>query len=167
MFEHNNERTVDKKELPKHLKQDSRGYVYVKDLTEIEIKSMNDVVKLVNHLNSRRLVSYSYYNLDTSSSHIIYTVKLVQLMRQSTSSTLPKICVNQLAFVDLASDEHYKSNFHQSTVKSTSYNSSCINSSLMGLRNCLETLKENFANKINQVIFLFSYSSRFYFLLLF
>jgi kinesin family protein 23 len=140
----------------KNLREDTKGSMYIKDVTEIEVKSVEEALELLNRANKRRVVAHTDLNSESSRSHSIVTLRLVQMHCSSISSrdTLAKgsggssrsnIIVSQLSLVDLAGSERTK------RTKNTGHRlkeAGSINSSLMALRNCMETLKDNINNPV-------------------
>lgn len=138
----------------KYLKEDSRGAMYIKDVVEVEVKSTEEALELMHRAQKRRVVAYTDLNAESSRSHSIFTIRVVQ-MQQDPSDVQPvtstgkhkQIHVSQLSLVDLAGSERTK---RTKNTGSRLREAGSINSSLMALRNCMEVLKENIANLNNQ-----------------
>ena len=125
--------------------------MYIKDVVEIEVKSTEDALDLMQKAQKRRVVAYTDLNAESSRSHSIFTIRVVQtqqdppeLVSTSTSTNRSKqIHVSQLSLVDLAGSERTK---RTKNTGSRLREAGSINSSLMALRNCMEVLKENIAS---------------------
>ena len=80
----------------KNLKEDSKGSMFIKDATEIEVKSAEEALELMNRAQKRRVVAYTDLNSESSRSHSIITLRLVQthntsIMRDSNLYTSQKV----------------------------------------------------------------------------
>ena len=62
----------------KSLKEDSRGVMYIKDMAEIEVKSTEEAIELMHRAQKRRVVAYTDLNSESSRSHSIFTIRIVQ-----------------------------------------------------------------------------------------
>lgn len=62
----------------KNLKEDSKGAMYIKDVTEIEVKSTEEALDLMSKAQKKRVVAYTDLNSESSRSHSIFTIKIVQ-----------------------------------------------------------------------------------------
>lgn len=121
----------------KNLKEDSKGSMYIKDVNEIEIKSVEEALDLIAKAQKKRVVAYTELNSESSRSHSIFNIRLVQ---SQCSSKQSPVFVSQLSLVDLAGSERTK---RTKNTGSRLREAGSINSSLMALRNCMETLREN------------------------
>lgn len=133
----------------KNLKEDSKGCMYIKDVAEIEVKSTEEALDLMQRAQKRRVVAYTDLNAESSRSHSIFTIRVVQVVQQqqqqqdagaNTPSIKNAVHVSQLSLVDLAGSERTK---RTKNTGSRLREAGSINSSLMALRNCMETLREN------------------------
>ena len=140
----------------KMLKEDSRGNMYIKDMNEIEVKSLEEALEAINRAQKRRVVASTDLNAESSRSHSIFTVRVVQASRVQVenisssggaSRSIP-MCVSQLSLVDLAGSERTK---RTNNTGSRLREAGSINSSLMKLRNCMEALRENCVNGTRKV----------------
>ena len=140
----------------KMLKEDSRGNMYIKDMNEIEVKSLEEALEAINRAQKRRVVASTDLNAESSRSHSIFTVRVVQASRVQVenisgsggaSRSIP-MCVSQLSLVDLAGSERTK---RTKNTGSRLREAGSINSSLMQLRNCMEVLRENCVNGTRKV----------------
>ena len=67
----------------KNLKEDVKGNMYIKDATEIEVKSCDEALELMNHAKKRRVVASTDLNSESSRSHSIITIRVVQTVNPS------------------------------------------------------------------------------------
>lgn len=141
----------------KYLKEDARGCMYIKDIVEVEAKSTEEALDLMQRAQKRRVVAYTDLNAESSRSHSIFTIRVVQVQQDpiteltntNTNANKSKhIHVSQLSLVDLAGSERTK---RTKNTGSRLREAGSINSSLMALRNCMEVLKENITNMNNQM----------------
>ena len=79
----------------KNLKEDMKGNMYIKDATEIEVKSSEDALELMNRAQKRRVVAYTDLNSESSRSHSIITIRLVQI----ANNPAPKDINNQKVYI--------------------------------------------------------------------
>jgi hypothetical protein len=70
----------------KNLKEDTRGNMYIKDTTEIEVKSSEEALELMNRAKKRRVVAYTDLNSESSRSHSIITIRVVQTVNPSNTN---------------------------------------------------------------------------------
>lgn len=145
-----NQQQFDSKES-KNLKEDTRGSMYIKDVNELEVKSIEEALELMSRAQKRRVVAHTDLNSESSRSHSIFTIRIVQ----TNSSNLinmnkqSPIHVSQLSLVDLAGSERTK---RTKNTGSRLREAGSINSSLMALRNCMETLRENSLNGTRKMV---------------
>lgn len=52
--------------------------MYIKDVTEIEVKSTEEALDLMHRAQRRRVVAYTDLNSESSRSHSIFTIRIVQ-----------------------------------------------------------------------------------------
>ncbi|CAF0834960.1 unnamed protein product [Brachionus calyciflorus] len=132
----NQQQNIDLKES-KNLKEDSKGCMYIKDVNEIECKSTEEALDLISKAQKKRVVAYTELNSESSRSHSIFNIRVVQ---SSCLNRQAPVFVSQLSLVDLAGSERTK---RTKNTGSRLREAGSINSSLMALRNCMETLREN------------------------
>jgi len=130
----------------KVLKEDTKGSMYIKDVVEVEVKSTEEALELMHRSQKKRMVAYTDLNAESSRSHSIFTIRIVQtpcdplnedLMVKNLKSA---IHVSQLSLVDLAGSERTK---RTNNTGSRLREAGNINSSLMALRNCIEALRDS------------------------
>ena len=145
---------MDNSKESKSLKEDAKGCMYIKDAVEIEVKSTEEALDLMHRAQKRRVVAYTDLNSESSRSHSIFTIRIVQAnYDQNSDECNPKktsVHVSQLSLVDLAGSERTK---RTKNTGSRLREAGSINSSLMALRNCIETLRENIINGTRKVSF--------------
>ncbi|XP_053648814.1 kinesin-like protein KIF23 isoform X1 [Cherax quadricarinatus] len=128
----------------KILREDSQHNMYVHACTEVEVKSPEDALEVLYKGDKRRKIAYTRLNCESSRSHSIFTIRVVQapLDAQGEDVVTAKnaITVSQLSLVDLAGSER---NTRTKAVGDRIKEAGNINNSLMNLRACIEALREN------------------------
>jgi kinesin family protein 23 len=150
----------DQNKESKNLKEDQKGCMYIKDANEIEVKSTEEAFECMSRAQKKRVVAYTDLNSESSRSHSIFTIRIVQVpsvsmsilkngSQQSQQQQLNvPVLVSQLSLVDLAGSERTK---RTKNTGSRLKEAGSINSSLMALRNCMEVLRENSLNGSRKV----------------
>ena len=69
---------MDNSKESKNLKEDAKGAMYIKDAVEIEVKSTEEALELMHRAQKRRVVAYTDLNSESSRSHSIFTIRIVQ-----------------------------------------------------------------------------------------
>jgi len=140
----------------KCLKEDNRACMYIKDVTEIEVKSTDEALELMSKAQKKRVVACTELNAESSRSHSIFTIRVVQVDNNLLSETAinrsklnNSLTISQLCLVDLAGSERTK---RTKNTGSRLKEAGSINSSLMALRNCLEALRENTSNGTRKMV---------------
>ncbi|KAG5896901.1 hypothetical protein JTB14_033539 [Gonioctena quinquepunctata] len=140
----------------KILREDSNRNMYVNGVTEVEVKSAQEAFEVFTAGQRRKKMAYTSLNAESSRSHSIFTIRIVQLEQIAINGdgkpVIPEknmITVAQLSLVDLAGSE--RTSRTQNTGARLK-EASCINNSLMCLRTCLEILRENQRTKSNKVV---------------
>lgn len=148
-----NSKRLDNSKESKNLKEDSKGCMYIKDAVEIEVKSTEEALELMHRAQKRRVVAYTDLNAESSRSHSIFTIRIVQASYDPHAELSPKtktnVHVSQLSLVDLAGSERTKRTKNTGSRLREAGN---INSSLMALRNCMEALRENILNGTRKIV---------------
>jgi kinesin family member 23 len=67
----------------KQLRDDARGRTYIRDVREIEVRSYGDTIELLNLALKRRRIAYTQLNAESSRSHSVLSVRLVQCARDT------------------------------------------------------------------------------------
>ena len=65
--------------------------MYIKDVTEIEVKSTEEALELMNRAQKRRVVAYTDLNSESSRSHSIFTIRVVQTSQDPSSNDYSKV----------------------------------------------------------------------------
>jgi kinesin family protein 23 len=52
--------------------------MYIKDMAEIEVKSTEEAIELMHRAQKRRVVAYTDLNSESSRSHSIFSIRIVQ-----------------------------------------------------------------------------------------
>lgn len=118
--------------------------MYIHGVTELEIKSVEDAIEAFNLGQKRKRMGHTLLNAESSRSHSVFTVRLVQAPTDSRGEYLIQdkrtIVVSQLSLVDLAGSERTNRTKNTGARLREAGN---INNSLMTLRTCMEILREN------------------------
>lgn len=123
------------------IREDANHNMYVHGVTELEVQSADEAIQAFNLGQKRKRIGHTILNANSSRSHSIFTIRLVQtcIDTRYEKDTGP-VNISQLSLVDLAGSERL------SRTKNTGQRlkeAGNINNSLMTLRTCLELLREN------------------------
>ncbi|XP_077996675.1 kinesin-like protein KIF23 [Glandiceps talaboti] len=137
----------------KILREDNNHNMYVSGCTEIEVKSTNDAYDIFLRGQKRRRVANTQLNRESSRSHSVFNIRLVQAPLDSLGEEVvqdkDQICMSQLSLVDLAGSERTHRTKNSGDRLREAGN---INASLMTLRSCIETLRENQQNGCDKMV---------------
>uniref|UniRef100_A0A0N4ZFA1 Kinesin-like protein n=1 Tax=Parastrongyloides trichosuri TaxID=131310 RepID=A0A0N4ZFA1_PARTI len=129
--------------MTKEVRAGSNNAAYVDGLTEIEVRSTDEVLMHYEKSQERRKIAETRLNHQSSRSHSIFQIKIVMAPYDGKSNhpvqDENKVLVSQLVLVDLAGSER------TSRTKNTGerlVEASKINNSLLSLRQCFEKLRE-------------------------
>eukprot|EP01117_Protostelium_nocturnum_P017423 TRINITY_DN7090_c0_g3_i2.p1 TRINITY_DN7090_c0_g3~~TRINITY_DN7090_c0_g3_i2.p1 ORF type:complete len:956 (-),score=372.15 TRINITY_DN7090_c0_g3_i2:59-2896(-) len=126
------------------LKEDKSGHLFVKDLREIKAGNSEEAQKILLRGMKNRQVANTLLNQDSSRSHAVITIKLVEVPKDKTREELAAnpslIKYRKLSIIDLAGSER---NRRTKTTGAQLKEASNINTSLMTFGRCIETLKYN------------------------
>lgn len=137
----------------KILREDRMHNMYVNGVVEMEVKTAEDAFELFNVGQKRKRMAHTTMNTESSRSHSIFTLRLVQGMfnnsgELSAGSGDNLVCA-QLSLVDLAGSERCS---RTQTTGRRLKEAGSINNSLMSLRTCLEVLRENQCSGANRIV---------------
>ncbi|CAF2946028.1 unnamed protein product [Rotaria sp. Silwood2] len=135
----------------KQLREDNRGRPYIKDVKEIEVRTSEEAIDLLNMGLKRRRIAHTQLNTESSRSHSVLSMRLVQFHNDIpiTSLTKDDLTISTIHLVDLAGSERVN---RAKTVGERVKEASNINSSLMVLRQCFEILRENQAQGTSKMV---------------
>ncbi|XP_031829559.1 kinesin-like protein KIF23 [Nomia melanderi] len=137
----------------KIVREDGNKNMYVHAVTEIEVKSSEEAFEIFNRGQRRRRVAHTALNAESSRSHSVFTIRLVQAPLDCEGEQVIQdkrvICITQLSLVDLAGSE--RTNRTKNTGQRLR-EAGNINNSLMTLRSCLEILRENQTQGTNKMV---------------
>lgn len=138
---------------PKILREDWSHNMYVNGVVEVEVKSAEEAFELFNVGQKRKRMAHTVMNSESSRSHSIFTIRLVQGLFDSKgehlSASNDALVVAQLSLVDLAGSERCS---RTQTTGQRLKEAGAINNSLMSLRTCLEILRENQLHGANKIV---------------
>jgi len=130
------------------LREDKHKSMFVYGATQVEVKTSEEAFQLLQQGQERKKVAITQLNAESSRSHSILNVRLVQVPLDPMGEDLLQepslIRISQLSLVDLAGSERMSRTGVQSGGRLREAGN--INSSLMTLRRCLEQLRSNQKN---------------------
>ncbi|XP_061595662.1 kinesin-like protein KIF23 isoform X1 [Cololabis saira] len=128
----------------KILREDQNHTMYVAGCTEVEVKSTEEAFEIFWKGQKKRRIANTQLNRESSRSHSVFTVKLVQAPLDADGDHIlqdkNQVNVSQLCLVDLAGSERTSRTRAEGSRLREAGN---INQSLMTLRTCMEVLREN------------------------
>lgn len=128
----------------KIVRGDEKHNMYVHGVTEVEVKNVSEAIDAYHMGQKRKRTGHTILNSESSRSHSVFTVRLVQAPTDNRGEQLiqdrRQITISQLSLVDLAGSERTNRTNNTGQRLREAGN---INNSLMTLRKCLETLREN------------------------
>ncbi|XP_062272412.1 kinesin-like protein KIF23 [Scomber scombrus] len=128
----------------KILREDQNHNMYVAGCTEVEVKSTEEAFEVFWKGQKKRRIANTQLNRESSRSHSVFTVKLVQAPLDADGDHIlqdkNQVNVSQLCLVDLAGSERTSRTRAEGSRLREAGN---INQSLMTLRTCIEVLREN------------------------
>ena len=137
----------------KNMREDTRHNLYVGGCTEIEVRTANEAFALLGRGQKVRRQSHTNLNHTSSRSHAIFNIRLVQAPLdpngEQVLQQVSRISVSQLSLVDLAGSERTSRTKSGGAVLREA---GSINSSLMVLRTCIETLRDNQLQAANKLV---------------
>ncbi|CAF1242812.1 unnamed protein product [Adineta ricciae] len=132
----------------KQLRDDNRGRSYIKDVKEIEIRSSQEAIKLLNMSFKRRRTAHTQLNTESSRPHSVLSMCLVQFENDIPPTSLTKDDLI-VSTIDLAGSERVN---RAKAVAERVKEADNANSLLMVLRQCFETLRQNHAQGISRMV---------------
>ncbi|KAK4026155.1 Kinesin-like protein [Daphnia magna] len=134
----------------KILREDQHHNMYVHAVTEVEVKSADEAAEVLAKGQKRRRVAHTTLNAESSRSHSVFNIRVVQAPLDYQGATPEKVLtVGQLSLVDLAGSER---NSRTKTTGERLREAGSINNTLMTLRSCMEILRENQLNGTNKMV---------------
>ncbi|KAG1689906.1 Kinesin-like protein KIF23 [Nymphon striatum] len=141
------------KQQSKILREDVSHNMYIHACTEIEVKSTEEAFAVFYRGQKRRRLAQTVLNCESSRSHSIFNIRLVQAPLDTFGSDVlqdkSEICISQLSLVDLAGSERTA---RTQNTGSRLKEASSINKTLMALRTCIEVLRENQMQGTNKLV---------------
>jgi kinesin family member 23 len=94
------------------LREDSTGRIYVAGATELEVYSADEALRLLCRGQKARRIASTQLNADSSRSHAIFNIRLVQAPMDETGNKVVEdkdiLQISQLSLIDLAGSERSK-----------------------------------------------------------
>ncbi|XP_022248402.1 kinesin-like protein KIF23 [Limulus polyphemus] len=135
------------------LREDSNHDMYVFGVTELEVKSSDEAFEAFCKGQRRRRVAHTALNTESSRSHSVFNIRLVQAPLDSQGAEVlqdkDQLRINQLSLVDLAGSERTGRTRNTGDRLREAGN---INTSLMALRACIDVLRENQTQGTNKMV---------------
>ncbi|XP_065833713.1 kinesin-like protein KIF23 isoform X2 [Oscarella lobularis] len=137
----------------KNLREDHRHNMYVSGANEYEVKSTEEAYELLWRGQQRRRVAQTQLNHESSRSHSVFTIRVVQAPVDATGAEIlnekSAVSISQLSLVDLAGSERAsRTQAFGGKLKEAGN----INAALMVLRKCMETLRDNQMNGTSRIV---------------
>ena len=137
-------------EAPK--KKDTRGSVFVKNLSEHRVSDPSEVLNLISRAQDKRKIGETQMNKKSSRSHCVFTLSVVSTRVTMDGSSME--CTGRLHLVDLAGSECAKTAGGGESGKGQAGEArererKNINQSLLTLGRVISTLKECMEKKID------------------
>ena len=134
-------KSKDFKRIPLNLRKDSTDNVFVVGANEVQVHDAEQAIKAFLFGLQNRRMAETLLNKQSSRSHSVFTIKLVSCQESNLDNLTPaQLKVNQISFTDLAGMERIKRTQNTGTKLCEA---SKINSSLLSLRSCFETIRYN------------------------
>ncbi|KAJ6638918.1 Kinesin-like protein KIF23 [Pseudolycoriella hygida] len=137
----------------KIIRNDNTNVMYVHGVNEVEVKTVSEAIDAYHLGQKRKRTGHTTLNAESSRSHSVFTIRLVQAPTDSRGEHLiqdrRKITISQLSLVDLAGSERTNRTNNTGVRLREAGN---INNSLMTLRKCLEILRENQSANLQQKV---------------
>ncbi|KAK3583753.1 hypothetical protein CHS0354_022786 [Potamilus streckersoni] len=128
------------------LSEDKNGSPYIKGLKQVHVESADEAYKLLVIGQRNLRTACTKLNHNSSRSHCIYNIKVLRVVDKGA----PHVArVSMLSFCDLAGSERYSKTQNNGERLREAGN---INTSLMTLGRCIETLRYNQTHKENKII---------------
>ncbi|CAG0882376.1 unnamed protein product [Darwinula stevensoni] len=129
----------------RHLREDAYRNIFVVGAREMEVKSVAEALDVLEKGQRRRRVAQTSLNAESSRSHSIFTIRVVQIpvsvdIPEDMINSEDLLTISQFSLVDLAGSERHKRTGNRGNLLKEASN---INNSLLTLRTCLEVMREN------------------------
>ncbi|XP_043237418.1 kinesin-like protein KIF23 isoform X1 [Amphibalanus amphitrite] len=135
------------------LREDNNKNIYVHGASEVEVSTPSEALDALRRGQRRRKVAHTTLNTESSRSHSVFTIRVVQAPLDPRGEEVlddkALMVVGQLSLVDLAGSERTNRTKNNGDRLREAGN---INNSLMVLRTCIETLRENQLNDANKMV---------------
>ena len=118
-------------------------------VTEVEVKSANEAVDIFLRGQKRRRVTNTALNSESSRSHSVFNIRVIQVSSNYQSAEKKEIIIGQLSLVHLAGSER---NSRTKISGDRLREAGSINNTLMTLRSCIEILRKNQLNGTTNLV---------------
>jgi len=129
----------------KILREDRQKNMFVYETTEVEVKSTEEAYEVFWRGQNKRRTAHTLLNTESSRSHSVFNIKLVQAPLNPDGDSVLRdtnlMGTSQLSLCDLAGSERSKRT--NVTSGDRMREAGNINNSLMTLRTCIESLRDN------------------------
>lgn len=129
--------------VPLRISKDGFGYTIVKNATEIELKTFDDLKGILDTIDKMKSVGSTSYNASSSRSHCVFTLKLITIpldpRTKQRVADLSRITASRLSIVDLAGSERVKSGEGYSKIVNEAR---AINKSMLTLGKCIRGIRQ-------------------------
>ena len=128
---------------PMRIGKDPFGFTVVKNVKEVEIKSIDDLKKILSIMDKSKSICATSFNATSSRSHTIFMLKLISIpvnpRTRERVSDLSKIKASRLSIVDLAGSERVSPSETNTKMVSEACN---INKSMLVLGRCIRDIRK-------------------------
>ncbi|KAF4517027.1 hypothetical protein B566_EDAN013220 [Ephemera danica] len=135
---------------PRLVREDAAGNMYAHGAVEVEVTSAEEAFQVFRRGLSRKTMAHTVLNAESSRSHAVFTLRLVQAPLDGEGEEVVKekraVTISQLSLVDLAGSERTN---RSKTEGARLREAGNINNSLLTLRKCFEILRDNQTNAGN------------------
>lgn len=145
-------KTPQKQPQSKFLREDSSHRIFVFGVSEVEVDSAEEAFEVFLKGIRRRKIAHTALNTESSRSHSVFSIRLVQAPRDPDGEILQDrncITISHLSIVDLAGSER---TLRSQTKGERLREAGNINNSLMALRACMDILRDNQKNNVNKIV---------------
>jgi kinesin family member 20 len=126
------------------IREDMNRIPYVEGLVQIPIFNTAEAIKILKYGEKNLQKASNNINTNSSRSHAVFSLKIVRFDNVDSQNKGMKASINQLCFCDLAGIERSSKT---NSVGKSQKEASNINSSILSLSRCINTMIQNQKNK--------------------